>query len=128
MTQKRKCIFRLSDLFLIIGFVPMGMFLMWGQDYMQFPDPSLASTKPALFVPMFLLLLLSWSIYIYLEHDKKHYINRYAIYISIVLMITGVIAILTQTKEFVLDTYDLAGNPKTVSVNLSDTHILFFGK
>lgn len=126
MTQKRKCIFRLSDLFLIIGFVPWALFLVWGQDYMQFPDPSLANTKPAIFVPLFLLLLLSWSIYIYLEHDKKHYINRYAVYIMIVLMVTGVIAILSQSKEFVLDTYDIAGNPKTVSVSLSDTHILFF--
>ena len=126
MAQKRKCIFRLSDLFLIIGFVPMAMFLMWGQDYMQFPDPEMASTKPAIFVPMFLLLLISWSIYISLEHDKKHYINRYAIYIAIALMVTGVIAILTQSKEFILETYDLVGEPKTVTVTLSDTHILFF--
>lgn len=126
MAQKRKCIFRLSDLFLIIGFVPWALFLVWGQDYMQFPDPEMANTKPAIFVPMFLLLLISWSIYIYLEHEKKHYINRYAIYISIVLMITGVIGILIQTKDFIIDTYDLAGNPKIVTVTLSDTHILFF--
>ena len=126
MTQKRKCIFRLSDLFLVVGFVPMAFFLMWAQDYMQFPDPNMANAKPAIFVPMFLLLLVSWSIYIYLEHDKKHYINRYAIYITVFLIITGLIAILTQAKEFILDTYDIAGNPKTVSVILSDTHILFF--
>ena len=126
MVKTRKHIFRLSDLFLVLGFIPMAVFLIFGPEFMQFPDPNEVALKTVWIVPCFVFLLFCWSIYIYLELDKGNCVNRAALYIFIILMIIGVVGILTQDQHFSIDTYDSNGNPIVVSVDLSDTHILFF--
>ena len=126
MTRDKKHIFRLSDLFLILGFIPMVVFLIFGPEFMQYPDPNGVALKVYWIVPCFLFLVFSWGIYIYLELDKGNCVNRGALYVFIILMIIGLIGILSQNQQFSINTYDLNGNPIVVSVDLSDTHLLFF--
>ena len=126
MAQNRKHIFRLSDLFLILGFAPMVVFLIFGAEFMQFPNPDDVALKIYWIAPCLVFMVLAWGIYIYLELEKGNCVNRAALYIFIILMIIGVIGILMQDQEFSIDTFDKAGNPITVSVELSDTHIVFF--
>ena len=126
MTQKRKHIFRLSDLFLILGFAPMVVFLIFGAEFMQFPNPDDVALKMVWIVPCFAFMVISWGIYIYLELEKGNCVNKAALYIFIILMIIGVVGILSQNQNFSIDTFDKDGNPITVSVELSDTHVMFF--
>ena len=126
MTKIRKNIFRLSDLFLILGFIPMVVFLIFGPEFMQFPNPDDVALKMIWIIPCFAFLVICWGIYIYLELEKGNCVHRAAIYIFIILMIIGMVGILTQSQNFSINTYDLVGNPITVNTTLSDTHIMFF--
>ena len=126
MTKTRKHIFRLSDLFLILGFIPMVVFLIFGPEFMQFPNPDDVALKITWIIPCFAFLVICWGIYIYLELEKGNCVHRAAIYILIILMIIGMVGILSQNQNFSINTYDSAGNPIVVNTTLSDTHMLFF--
>ena len=126
MTKVRKHIFRWSDLFLVLGFAPVAVFLIFGPEYMQFPNPDDVALKAIWIAICFIFMVLCWGVYIYLELDKGNCVNRAALYVFIILMIIGVTGILTQGKEFSINTYDINGEPIVASVELSDTHILFF--
>ena len=126
MAKVRKHIFRLSDLFLVLGFVPMAVFLIFGPEFMQYHDPDMVALPLYWIVPLFIVLVFSWGIYIYLELDRGNVVNKYALWVFLILMLVGVFSILSQNQDFSINTYDINGNPVTVGTTISDTHLLFF--
>lgn len=91
--------FRLSDLFLLIGFIPFAIFLIFGQLYMQFMDPNDVALPLWAAILCFAVMVISWSIYLYLEVYRSK--DKYNLYIAgafLTLLIINVITILVQPK------------------------------
>ena len=66
---------RLSDLLFVIGFIPLAVFLIFGQLFMQYPNPDDVALKIWAFIPLFIILLVSWGLYIFLEYKRGNKVN-----------------------------------------------------
>ena len=67
--------FRLSDLFLALGFLPFAVILIFGQLFMQFQNPSDVAFPLWAAILCFVVMVISWSFYLYLEvyRSKEKY-------------------------------------------------------
>lgn len=118
--------FRLSDLFLGVGFVPMVVFLIFGQLFMQHPDPNDVPLKLWAIIPLFCVLALSWGVYIFLEYKIGNSVSKTVNIVFIILSIVGVIGILSQPINFEIDFITSFGEQAHASLTISKTHYIFF--
>ena len=72
--------FRLSDLFLLIGFIPFAVFLIFGQLFMQFQYPEEVALPLWAAILCFVVMVGCWSYYLYLEVYKSK--DKYNLYIA----------------------------------------------
>lgn len=125
---------RLSDLFLLIGFIGFAMFLIFGQEYMQHPNPSEVSFPLWASIPCFTIMLCSWIYYLYLEvYKSKEKINIIIPSIFLGLIFLNIIAISVQpeysevTTIFRLSDKEIpVGTAMTVSLYVSGIHKFIF--
>ena len=94
---------KLSDLFFAIGFIPMAVFLINGQLFMQYPNPEDVSLKLEAIIPLFVILVICWGIYIFLENRIGNKENRYITATFVLLTIIGIIGILIQPSIFIIE-------------------------
>ena len=132
---------RLSDLMLLIGFLPFTLFLIFGQLYMQIHDPNELGLKIWIFIPLFVISLCAWGYYLYLEHKEGNLPNQIVSWLFGVMTIILVIGILIQPAQVVENVVvrmlndanrtqygaDLAINDVVTTVtNISIIHKVFF--
>ena len=91
---------RLSDLFILVGFIPFALFLMYGQEFMQYPNPDDVAFKLWAIIPCFVVSASCWGVYIYLEFKRDNGPKNYVTWTFIALAIIGVIGILIQPTLF----------------------------
>ena len=126
---------RLSDLFLLIGFLPWAIFLIFGQLFMQFQDPSEVALPIWAAIPCFVVMIACWSIYLYLEVYRSK--DKYNLYIAgafLVLILLNIITIAVQpslVSENVIIRYreenpELIGTVTQAIINISNIHKFIF--
>ena len=118
--------FRWSDLLFIIGFIPFAVFLIFGQLFMQYPDPNMVALKPWAIILCFITILLSWSGYIFLEWKRGVRVNKYLTIAFAFIALIGIISVLIQPANHSINMIDADGNRQLISLTLSSTHYLFF--
>ena len=127
--------FRLSDLFLLIGFLPFAIFLIFGQLFMQFQNPSDVAFPLWASILCFVVMVISWSTYLYLEvYRSKVKYNLYIASAFLVLLLLNIITIAVQPKlvtENVIIRYsaqnpELIGTTTQATISISDTHKFIF--
>lgn len=126
--------FRLSDLFLLTGFLPFAIFLIFGQLFMQFPDPAGVAFPLWAAILCFVVMVISWSIYLYLEvYRSKDKYNLYIASAFLVLLLLNIITIVVQPRlvtENVIIRYntnpELVGTVETVPIKINDVHKFIF--
>ena len=128
--------FRLSDLFLLIGFIPFAVFLIFGQLFMQFTDPAQVAFPLWAAILCFVVMVGCWSYYLYLEvYRSKEKYNLFIAGTFLVLLLINIITIAVQPKYFaesVIVRYSET-NPESVgtivnvpSFEISDMHRFIF--
>ena len=91
---------RLSDLFLFVGFIGFALFLVFGQEFMQHPNPNEVSFPLWVSIPSFIIMVGSWSYYLYLEvYKSKEKINLIIPSIFLGLIFLNIIAIAVQPEH-----------------------------
>lgn len=91
--------FRLSDLFLAIGFVCFGVFAIFGQLFMQQQDPAnVALPLPAMIVT-FVIGIGSFITYLFLEYKEGNFKLNFIFLIFVFLAIFNTIVIACQPSE-----------------------------
>lgn len=117
---------RLSDLFLLIGFIAFAIFLIFGQLFMQFQNPNDVALPLWAAILCFIVMVGCWGYYLYLElYVNKLPYNKIIAFCFIALAFLNVIAIFVQPEqstELVNVRMDLL-NPERV--NTVETAILF---
>ena len=96
---------RWSDLFMLLGFLPFTLFLIFGQLFMQYPNPNDVAFKIWMIVPCFIISASSWGTYIYLERKRGNYPKDIVAWILAIVAIIGVIGILIQPSIFQENVY-----------------------
>ena len=120
---------RLSDLLFVVGFIPLAIFLVFGQLFMQYPNPDDVALKLWAIIPLFIILLASWGGYIFLEYKRGNLPNRIVSIIFIFLAFWGVIGVLAQPSFSSIDMIKSANNPGdifNIDFHISATHYVFF--
>ena len=88
---------KISDLFLLIGFLAFIPFLIFGQLFMQYQNPSEVALPLWLAIICFVVMVGSWGYYLYLEvYLKKEKYNIYIISTFFVLALLNIVAIAVQ--------------------------------
>lgn len=126
--------FRLSDLFLLTGFLPFAIFLIFGQLFMQFQDPADVAFPLWAAILCFVVMVISWSIYLYLEvYRSKDKYNLYIASAFLVLLLLNIITIVVQPRfvtENVIIRYntnpELVGTTTQATISISDMHKFIF--
>ena len=118
--------FRWSDLLFIIGFIPFAVFLIFGQLFMQYPDPNMVALKPWAIILCFITILLSWSGYIFLEWKRGVRVNKYLTIAFAFIALIGIISVLIQPANHSINMIDADGNRQLISLTISSTHYMFF--
>ncbi len=126
---------RRSDLFILLGLVAYVTFLLFGQLFMQYPNPNDVALPLWAAIIAFVLMVGFWGYYLYLEvYKNKEQYNLYLIGAFLFLMLLNVIVILVQPKlvvENVIVRYsetnpDLVGQTVTATIPVSATHKFVF--
>ena len=126
---------RRSDLFLLLGFLSFIPFLIFGQLFMQYPDPNDVAFPLWAIIPCFIISAVCWGYYIYDEFKMGNGPHRYISYLAIFVAIIGVLGVMIQPSNYVenvvvrvsnADTGITAGMIETVSFKISATHYVFF--
>jgi len=126
-----------SDLFLLIGFIPFAIFLVFGQQLMQTQVPEDVGLPVAAIVICFVICFVSWWIYLHLERKEGNFKVNWVFIVLICLALLNVIVICAQPSTLKLTVINRTGanvfypatsenTAETVFVNLSGTHKLFF--
>lgn len=126
---------RLSDLFLLLGFIPFAIFLIFGQLFMQFQDPKDVALPLWAAIMLFVIMVVSWGYYLYLEVYKSK--DKYNLYISAIffsLLLLNVITILVQPNLVIEDVIirysesnpELIGTHDVARVMISGMHRFVF--
>ena len=137
LIQKLKPLFRLSDLFLFIGFLPFAIYLIFGQIFMQHSNPSEVALPLWLAIILFVIAMGCWGFYLFLEFKKyDNAPKRCVTYIFIFIALINIIAIIVQpemvTNDVICRNVNDAsigryiGEVVTVSTPVSVTHKIFF--
>lgn len=133
----KKLELRRSDLMLLIGFIPFAIFLIFGQLFMQFPNPNDVALPLWAGIICFVVMVVCWGYYLYLEvYNSKEKYNLIVASIFLFLLLLNVIAILVQPKyvsenvviRYVTEEMDpsLVGTTETVVTPVSDIHKFMF--
>lgn len=125
---------RLSDLCLLIGFIPFALYLIFGQLFMQYADPKDVAFPLWAIIISFIVSLIAWGSYIYLEFKKEKNIpNKWISIIFIALALINVITIIAQPASFTEGVVSRIDKPflpidtvVDVPIVISSTHKLFF--
>ncbi|MCQ2802769.1 MAG: hypothetical protein MJ225_03775, partial [Bacilli bacterium] len=125
---------RLSDLCLLIGFIPFALYLIFGQLFMQYADPKEVAFSLWAIIISFIVSLIAWGSYIYLEFKKQKNIpNKWITIIFIALALINVITIVAQPASFTEGVVSRIDKPflpidtvVDVPIVISSTHKLFF--
>ena len=135
---------RWSDLFMLLGFLPFTLFLIFGQLFMQYPNPNEVAFKLWAIILCFVISASSWGIYIYLERKNGNKPHNIVTWIFVILAIIGVIGIIIQpnlfqetivvrfvndiNKEVYGDNIQIGDivNAPLAPMNISTTHYVFF--
>ena len=126
---------RRSDLFILLGFLAFIPFLIFGQLFMQYPNPDDVAFPLWAIIPCFIIAAVCWGYYIYDEFKAGNAPHRYISYIAIFVAIIGVLGVMVQPSNFVenvvvrvsnAETGIEAGMIETVSFKISSTHYVFF--
>ncbi len=137
----RKKIFRLSDLFLLLGFIPTGIFMLNGFRFMETLDASTLFLKPWMMLVLFFLAVVFWSIYLYLEFSRGNIPQMWITVIFIFVLILSLAGIVLQKNPYTIQTlsdgprhlppgYDqyatYADGMVSISLPISRAHTQFF--
>ena len=127
---------RRSDLFLLIGFITFVPFLIFGQLFMQYPNPEEVAFPIWAIIPCFIVSAVMWGYYIYEEYKLGNMPHKYISYIAIFIAFIGVLGVLIQPSNFVENVvvrqpnpdiyYHYVGYLAVVSLKISMTHYVFF--
>ena len=127
--------FRLSDLFLALGFLPFAVILIFGQLFMQFQNPSDVALPLWAAILCFVVMVAAWSIYLYLEvFRKKENYNLWIAGACATLILLNIIVIACQPSRVVenvivryrLDHPELIGTVETAIIQVSPIHKFIF--
>ena len=133
--------FRLSDLFLFLGFIPFAVFALFTPSFIEIQNPHIIPFNRWLFAPVFLIGIGFWITYIILEKKRNNLPRMFVSIIFFVLTYLLALTIMIQPNNVVEDVVvkninvlnqakygqDIAlGDVITVSVNISFTHKVFF--
>ena len=91
---------RWSDLCIAVGFLPFTLFLIFGQLFMQYPNPDEVAFKPWMIIVSFVISVGAWGTYIYLEWKRGNQPKNIVTWIFVILAIIGVIGIIIQPSIF----------------------------
>ncbi len=126
---------RRSDLFLLLGFLPYAIFLIFGQLFMQFTNPNEVALPLWAAIICFVVMIICWSYYLYLEvYLSKEKYNLIIASVFLFLMLLNVVTILVQPKlvtENVVIRYSeldpsSVGTIQTAIIPVSATHKFVF--
>ena len=122
----KKINLRWSDLFLLLGFLCFSIFLVYGQLHMRIFSPDELDLKPLQYIILFTLNIIFWGIYIYLEYERGNKAHHAITIIIFILIGLGIASILLQPSTFNIEAVDVNGQIIPVSLDIVDTHKLFF--
>lgn len=121
---------RKSDLFLLLGFLPLTIFFIFGQLFMQFQNPNDVALPLWAAIVCLVIMVGSWAYYLYLEvYLKKDKFNLYIPAVFLFLLLLNVITILVQKDLHTTNIVrygDITGSVLPVNVQVSTTHKLIF--
>ena len=126
---------RISDLFLLIGFLAFIPFLIFGQLFMQYQDPNEVALPLWAIIICFILMIGCWGYYLYLEvYKNKDKYKLYIIAVFALLALLNVIAIAVQPATVVENVIvrfsetnpDSVGSVGQAVTNISATHKFLF--
>ena len=125
--------FKWSDLFLLIGTLSFGIFLLFGKDFMFYLDPDEVPLKIWMAIPIFIVGFASYIVYLILEGRAGHLPHKYISAIFIMLIFVGVVSILYQPSTLnTISTFRHAGSGHKagdiikVSIDITPTHRAMF--
>ena len=127
--------FRKSDLFLLLGFLPLTIFWIFGQLFMQFQNPNDVALPVWAAIICFVIMVGCLGYYLYLEVYKSK--EKYNLYIAgafLFLLLLNVLVIVIQPKlvtENVIIRYSeldpsIVGSTTQAIINVSDYHKFIF--
>ena len=132
----KKLNLRWSDLLLLVGFLPFAIFLVFGQLFMQYPNPSDVALPLWAIIICFIVLLGSWGAYLYLEFKRGNKPHNYITWAFAFILIIGIIGVIVQPSLFVENVVVRMvneGNPGRevgdiipVTLTISPIHYTFF--
>ena len=128
---------RWSDLAFVVGFIPFAVLLIFGQLFMQFPNPDDVALPLWAAIMCFIVLLISWGYYLYIEVWKKkrefNKLNSIIICILFSLVLLNIITIIVQPTNSVQtviirinDDPSLINTTKDVPLYISGVHRAVF--
>jgi len=128
---------RLSDLFLLIGFIPFAVFLLFGQKLMQTQNPAEVGFPLWACFVCFILGLASWGYYIFLEYKRNNLPKLAISCVFIFLALLNAVVIIAQPSQIIESVvcrnvngnnegWAVLNNAYPVAVTLSTTHRAFF--
>lgn len=133
-----KELFKLSDLFFLIGFLPFAVIIIIGQVYMQITDPDVIGFPLWVSIPCLVIMVGGWGVYLYLElfkkKDDKQKFNLVVGGICAFLILLNIIIILVQPKvitetviiRFSKDHPELVGTTSDAIIPVSAIHKFMF--
>ncbi len=127
--------FRISDLFLALGFINFAVILIFGQLFMQFQNPSDIALPLWATILCFTVMVISWSLYLYLEvYRSKEKYNLWIAGAGATIILINIIVIACQPSTVVenvivryrLDHPELIGTVETAIIQVSPIHKFIF--
>ena len=122
---------RWSDLAFVVGFIPFAVLLIFGQLFMQFPNPDDVALPLWAAIMCFIVLLISWGYYLYIEVWKKkrefNKLNSIIICILFSLVLLNIISIIVQPTNSI-ETVIIRINDDPSLINTTkDVHLYISG-
>ena len=127
---------RKSDLFLLLGFLPYTIFLIFGQIFMQYQNPAEVALPLWAGIICFVIMIGCWAYYLYLEvFTNKEKYNLLIAGTFMFLAMINIIAICIQpsveTEDVIIRLVQerdpsLIGQSQTAITQISDTHRFIF--
>ena len=126
---------RKSDLFLALGFIPLVVFFIFGQLFMQFQNPNDVALPLWAAIVCLVALLGLWGYYLYLEvYLKNDKFQNYVFFAMVFILLLNIIVILVQpsaSTENVIIRYrefepELVGTVTQANLVVTGTHKLIF--
>ena len=136
-----KKIFKLSDLFILIGFLCTAFFMVFSFRYMETLEIAELPIHPAISISVFLIGATAWGFYIFFEYKAGNMPKRWITILCIFLLVFSVLGVIIQKDPFVITTlkgehgatiaayepyYTLNGDSMTITLPVSMLHKLFF--